>query len=487
MTAKQVRIVLRNCGLINPECIRDYVAVGGYQGLAKVLEPIEPDNLVDLISDSGLRGRGGGGFPTGRKWDAARRTRNEVKYVVCNADEGDPGAFMDRAVLEGDPHAVLEGMAICAHAIGATHGYVYVRAEYPLAIKRLERAIDEAREWGLLGESILGTDFSFDVELKLGAGAFVCGEETALIQSIEGRRGEPVHKPPYPVQSGIWEKPTCVNNVETLANIAPIVVNGPKWFRSYGTDSSAGTKVFSLAGSINQVGLVEVPMGTTLRELVDDIGGGMPAGRRFKAAQTGGPSGGCIPESLIDTPIDYEQLQAIGSIMGSGGLIIMDDTSCMVNVAKFFLEFTLHESCGKCAPCRIGNMRLYEMLEDICEGRADEEILERLENLCHVVKKTSLCGLGQSSPNPVLSTLRRFRAEYEAHVFDHKCPAHVCSRLLTYSIDEEKCVGCGVCAKICPADAITGQRKGAHTIHQDLCVKCGECYQTCRFKAISVS
>lgn len=486
MTAHQVRIVLRNCGLINPESIEDYVEANGYQALLSVLEDVRPEQVVDLMSAAGLRGRGGGGFPVGKKWDVARRTRNDVKYVVCNADEGDPGAFMDRAILEGDPHAVVEGMAICAHAIGAVQGFIYVRAEYPLAIERLQKAVEAARRWGFLGSDIVGTGFSFDIELKLGAGAFVCGEETALIQSIEGCRGEPVHKPPYPVQQGLWGRPTCVNNVETFANIAPIVLNGARWFRGFGTESSPGTKVFSLAGSIRQVGLVEVPMGTTLRELVEDVGGGVPSGRKFKAAQTGGPSGGCIPESLVDTPIDYEQLKAIGSIMGSGGMIVMDDTSCMVNVAKYFLEFTLGESCGKCAPCRIGNMRLFEMLEAICDGKADPDILDRLEELCHVVRKTSLCGLGQSSPNPVLSTLRRFRAEYEAHVFDHKCPATVCTRLLTYEIVGDKCVGCGVCAKLCPADAIAGERKSSHVIDPERCVRCGECYQACRFNAITV-
>jgi len=487
MTAKQYRIVLRNCGLINPECIDDYIANKGYQALSKALDSLSQEEVIEEMKLSGLRGRGGGGFPVGRKWEAAfNSTTKEQKYIICNADEGDPGAFMDRAVLEGDPHAVLEGMAIAGYAIGASKGFIYCRAEYPLAIERLNKAINDAVEYGLLGNNILGTDFSFEIGIKLGAGAFVCGEETALIHSIEGKRGEPVFKPPYPAVEGLWGCPTSVNNVETFANINPILLKGAKWFNSIGTEGSSGTKVFSLAGSVNKVGLVEVPMGTTVRELVYDIGGGITGGKRFQSAQTGGPSGGCVPESLIDTHIDYDSLKKIGSIMGSGGLIVIDETSCMVNVAKYFLEFTLHESCGKCAPCRIGNMRLFEMLEDITEGRADENVLERLKELCEVVKETSLCGLGQSSPNPVLSTLNRFKKEYEAHVFDKKCRAHVCSKLLEYKIDEDKCVGCTLCAKVCPAMCISGDRKEVHFIDQDKCIKCGECYNTCRFKAIEI-
>lgn len=482
----QYRIVLRNCGIINPEVIDDYIERGGYFGVAKVLEEMSSTDVIDLITASGLRGRGGGGFPVGIKWEAANSSKGSQKYIVCNADEGDPGAFMDRAVLEGDPHSVIEGMIIAGYAVGADKGYVYCRAEYPLAIERLTNAINKARTYGLLGDSILGSKFNFDIQIKLGAGAFVCGEETALIQSIEGKRGEPLFKPPYPVTEGLWGHPTSVNNVETFANINPIIMKGSDWFRSIGTSSSPGTKVFSLAGRINKVGLVEVPMGTTVRELVYDIGGGIPDGRDFKAAQTGGPSGGCIPKSLIDTHIDYEQLKKIDSIMGSGGLIVMDDTSCMVNVAKYFLEFTLDESCGKCAPCRIGNMRLFEMLTDITEGRAKPDVLDTLKELCEVVKETSLCGLGQSSPNPVLSTLKRFRSEYEDHINNKKCSAHVCTKLMKYVVIEDSCVGCTLCAKVCPTECISGSRKEHHFIDQSKCIKCGECYNVCRFKAIEI-
>jgi NADH:ubiquinone oxidoreductase subunit F (NADH-binding) len=486
MTRTQYRIVLRNCGIINPEVIDDYIESGGYLAIANVLKSMSQEDVIELIQESGLRGRGGGGFPVGLKWEAANASQGKEKYIVCNADEGDPGAFMDRAVLEGDPHSVIEGMLIAGYTIGAKIGFVYCRAEYPLAIERLTRAINQARTSGLLGDNILGTDFSFNIEIKLGAGAFVCGEETALIQSIEGKRGEPVLKPPYPVQEGLWGKPTSVNNVETFANINPIILKGAKWFKSIGTDSSSGTKVFSLAGRINNVGLAEVPMGTTVRELVYDIGGGIPDNKKYKAAQTGGPSGGCIPESLIDTPIDYEQLRAIGSIMGSGGLIVMDETSCMVSVAKYFLEFTLHESCGKCTPCRIGNMRLYEMLSDITDGRANDTTLDTLKELCEVVKETSLCGLGQSSPNPVLSTLSRFRNEYEEHIHDKKCSSHVCTKLLKYVVIEDACVGCTLCAKACPVECISGSRKEVHFIDQSKCIKCGECHHACRFKAIEI-
>ncbi len=486
MSDTQYRIVLRNCGIINPEKINDYIANGGYMALAETLRSDNPGRIIEIIKNSGLRGRGGGGFPTGLKWEAAAASVNKQKYIICNADEGDPGAFMDRAVLEGDPHSVLEGMLIAGYATGADTGYIYCRAEYPLAIKRVTTAINQAHDYGLLGENILGSEFNFKIEIKLGAGAFVCGEETALIQSIEGKRGEPVLKPPYPVQEGLWKAPTLVNNVETFANINPVIIKGSEWFKTIGTLNSSGTKVFSLAGKINKVGLVEVPMGTTVKELVYDIGGGIPDGKKFKAAQTGGPSGGCIPESLINTPIDYEELKKIDSIMGSGGLIVMDESSCMVNVARYFLEFTLHESCGKCVPCRVGNMRLFEILTDITEGKASINTLNTLKELCEVIKETSLCGLGQSSPNPVLSTLKRFRNEYEEHINDEKCHAHVCTKLLHYTIIPDKCVGCTLCARNCPVNCIDGKRKEVHFINQSECIKCGECFNSCSFNAINI-
>ncbi len=481
---KQMRIALRNCGVINPENVEEYIAFDGYKALATVLTEMTPQDVIQVIKDSGLRGRGGGGFPTGRKWDFASKSVNEQKYVCCNADEGDPGAFMDRSILEGDPHSVREAMAIAGYAIGANQGYIYIRAEYPIAVQRLQIAIDQAKEYGLLGENIFGSGFSFDIGLRLGAGAFVCGEETALMTSIEGHRGEPRPRPPFPAVKGLWGKPTILNNVETYANIPVIINKGADWFNTIGTEKSKGTKVFALGGKINNTGLVEIPMGTTLREIVEEIGGGVPNGKAFKAAQTGGPSGGCIPASLIDTPIDYDSLISIGSMMGSGGLIVMDEDNCMVDIAKFFLEFTVDESCGKCTPCRIGTKRLLEILDKITKGNGTLEDLDRLELLCHSIKSASLCGLGQTAPNPVLSTLRYFRDEYVAHVVDKKCPAGVCKALTNYYIVPEKCKGCSACARKCPVGAITGEIKSPFTIDTDKCIKCSACVETCKFNAI---
>lgn len=483
---KQHRIALRNCGVINPECIDEYIGRNGYEALGKVLKTMTPDDVIQVILDSGLRGRGGGGFPTGKKWQLARNLVKDAdqKYVCCNADEGDPGAFMDRSVLEGDPHVVIEAMAIAGYAIGATQGYIYIRAEYPIAVQRLQIAIDQAREYGLLGKNIFDSGFDFDLDIRLGAGAFVCGEETALMTSIEGNRGEPRPRPPFPAESGLFKKPTVLNNVETYANIPQIILNGADWFASMGTEKSKGTKVFALGGKIHNTGLVEVPMGTTLREVIYEIGGGIPNGKKFKAAQTGGPSGGCIPAEHLDIPIDYDNLIAIGSMMGSGGLIVMDEDNCMVDIAKFFLQFTVDESCGKCTPCRIGTKRLYEMLEKITSGNATMEDLDKMEKLCYYIKNNSLCGLGQTAPNPVLSTLRYFKNEYIAHVQDKKCPAGVCQDLLTYKIIDLKCKGCTACARGCPVGAISGTVKQPHSIDTVKCIKCGACMAKCKFGAI---
>ena len=481
---KQMRIALKNCGVIDPENIEEYIAYDGYSALGKVLTEKTPQEVIDIVKKSGLRGRGGGGFPSGLKWEFTKNAKGDKKYVCCNADEGDPGAFMDRSVLEGDPHVLIEAMAIAAYAVGADEGFVYVRAEYPIAVSRLSKAIIQAREYGLLGKNIFGTDFNFDMEIRLGAGAFVCGEETALIESIEGHRGEPRPRPPFPAVKGLFSKPTLLNNVETYANIPQIILKGADWFNTIGTEKSKGTKVFALGGNIVNTGLVEVPMGTSLREIVYEIGGGCPNGKKFKAAQTGGPSGGCIPAELIDTPIDYDNLIAIGSMMGSGGLIVMDETNCMVDIAKFFLEFTVDESCGKCTPCRIGNKRLYELLCKISDGKGTMADIERMEELCQYIKENSLCGLGQTAPNPVLSTLRYFREEYIAHVKEKRCPAGVCKNLLKYTIIAEKCIGCTLCARNCPTKAISGAVKQIHSIDQEKCIKCGICLEKCKFGAV---
>jgi len=481
---KQVRVALRNCGVIDPESIEEYIAMDGYQALANCVTELTPEQVIQIVLDSGLRGRGGGGFPTGRKWALTAPNKAPQKYVVCNADEGDPGAFMDRSVLEGDPHCVVEAMAICGYAVGATKGFVYVRAEYPIAVHRLQIAIDKAREMGLLGKNIFGSGFDFDLEIRLGAGAFVCGEETALLTSIEGNRGEPRPRPPYPAVKGLYGCPTVLSNVETFANVPQIILRGAEWFAAMGTERSKGTKVFALGGKINNTGLVEIPMGTKLRDIIEEIGGGIPNGKKFKAAQTGGPSGGCIPDSLADTPIDYDNLTAIGCMMGSGGLIVMDEDNCMVDIARFFLDFTVDESCGKCTPCRVGTKRLMEMLDKIISGQGTMADIDDMTELCEYIKANSLCALGQTAPNPVLSTLRFFKDEYEAHVKDKTCPAGVCKDLLTYYIIPEKCIGCTVCKKACPTGAISGELKQPHVIDPAKCIKCDACRQKCKFGAI---
>ncbi len=482
---KQKRVALRNCGVIDPENIEEYIAMNGYEALGKVLTTMTPDDVIKVMLDSGLRGRGGGGFPTGKKWQFAKASVSDKKYVVCNADEGDPGAFMDRSVLEGDPHAIIEAMAIAGYAIGADEGYVYVRAEYPIAVQRLRIAIKQAHEYGLLGKDIFGTGFNFDVKIRLGAGAFVCGEETALLTSIEGNRGEPRPRPPFPAVKGLFGQPTIINNVETLANVAQIILNGADWFRSMGTEKSTGTKIFALGGKITHTGLVEIPMGTTLRTIIEEIGGGVPNGKKFKAVQTGGPSGGCIPAALIDTPVDYDTLTSIGCMMGSGGMIVMDEDNCMVDIAKFFLGFIVDESCGKCTPCRIGTRRMLDILNRITEGKGKDGDIEMLEELAYTIKSTALCGLGQTAPNPVLATIKFFRDEYEAHIYEKRCPAGSCKALARYSIDPEKCKGCSACSRKCPVGAISGVIKSPFVIDQDKCIKCGTCIETCKFGAIS--
>lgn len=482
---RQERIALRNCGLIDPENIYEYIAVDGYQALGKALNEMTPEQVIDEIKHSGLRGRGGGGFPTGLKWEFARKNKGDRKFIICNADEGDPGAFMDRSILEGDPHTVLEAMAIAGYAIGAESGYIYIRAEYPLAINRLKIAVKQAYELGMLGKNILGSSFSFDIHLKYGAGAFVCGEETALINSIEGGRGEPTVKPPFPAEVGLWKMPTNINNVETFANVCPILLKGAAWFAAIGSEKSKGTKVFALAGKVNNVGLVEVPMGTPLREIIFNLGGGIKGDKKFKAVQTGGPSGGCITEKFIDTPIDYESLTEIGSMMGSGGMIVLDEEDCMVNIAKFYLEFTVDESCGRCTACRVGNKRLHEILQKITEGKGTEEDLERLKDLSQIIKDSSLCGLGQTAPNPILSTMKYFWHEYQAHVIDKTCPAGVCKALLRYRILADKCKGCTLCAKVCPKGIISGKLKEPHVINKQECIACGACEQACKFGAVT--
>ena len=481
---KQMRIALKNCGIINPENIDEYIAFDGYRALERVLKEMSPEEVIDIIKKSGLRGRGGAGFPTGKKWELTKQSEGNQKYVVCNADEGDPGAFMDRSILEGDPHSVLEAMAIAGYSIGANKGFIYVRAEYPIAVQRLKIAIKQAEDYGILGKNIFDTEFNFDIEIRLGAGAFVCGEETALLESIEGKRGQPRVKPPYPAQAGLWGKPTLINNVETYANIAQIILKGAEWFSSIGTENSKGTKVFALGGNVNNIGLVEVPMGTTLREIVYDIGGGIPNGRDFKAAQTGGPSGGCIPKEHLDTPIDYESLKTIGSMMGSGGLIVMDDTKCMVSLAKFYLQFTVSESCGKCTPCRIGTKRMLEILEKLCNGEGEELDIYKLEKLAVNIQKSSICGLGQSAPNPVISTLKYFRDEFRQHAIAKECRALECKAMAKIAIDPEKCKGCGLCQKHCPVNAISGEGREKRTIDQEKCIKCGTCLVSCPFHAI---